>query len=547
MIFRINLLFVGFLLVFSNMDGAPDPLKIRQPNWRIKTLASFPEGGIQKIVFFEPSTHEDVDIPVKAVTYFEDGKMQSETDLLVLSNDDPIAKQVGTTVVPHGFSITYWPQGVPSKVMIYEKGVLNGNFSVYDETAALVEKGTYRQGLLSGNLERFNRDGTRSFLGHYQDGVLHGELMEWHPNGVIKSIQYYNLGLLSGDRQRPALRNYNVNRTLIETRDFRFGRPYGVMDGKSGFLLDGSDDKKNEQFEPLDSPTESSNDLSEEMKHLNGEWRVYYPPKAGESEGELKQILNYKEGDFHGVQKAFYPNGQINTLITYRDGILHGQKAYWDNQGILLEEAFYQDGDLEGRYYQRKSDGAETISHYRHHRLHGLEQMFYPNNSGSENKVKAREVTYVDGLLDGELTLYNREGIKVANSNYRKGLREGISTIYSVDGRVLMTAEYQNDKKNGLAYQYFPNGTVQQQNAFINDLEEGEEKVFFENGEVSALRPFSQGKLNGTAKEWDKEGKLIFQADYKEGKRHGCFLKYNPVNNCWVDQSYDNDILRKKS
>ncbi len=469
-------------------QGADEVLKSRQPNWRTKILESFPEGGVQKVLFYEPAAREEVDIPVKVVSYYPSGEMRNETDLTVLPKDDPVALSSGTRVVPHGFSVDYWPSGVAERVSFYEKGKLHGNFYGYDEHSTLIERGTYSQGKLTGLLERYHSDGTKAFQAHYEEGVLEGELTEWHPNGVVKSTQYYTRGLLNGDRQKPAMRLYSDDATLIQTQDFRLGRPY------------------------------SGGQIAPQAKHR--EKYSGLPLNIDEDTTDKKSSGT----QYEGVQKTFYPNGQIKTLITYRNGLLDGQKAFWSSQGELLEEAYYQNGDLEGRYYQRLQDGTEIISQYRHHRLHGLEQAFYPN-PGSDVKVKAREATYADGLLDGELALYNREGIKVASSLYKQGKRDGLSTIYATDGRVMMTAEYRDDKKDGAASEYFSSGKMRRQTRFVDDVEEGEEKVFYESGKPAAVRHYSKGKLDGEAKEWDEEGKLIFEAKYRDGMPHGRFCK----------------------
>lgn len=532
---RSILIFVCSLLFFEAYAAPTESLRLRQPNWRTKILESFPEGGIRKVLFYEP-VQDGSDVPVKVVTYYPSGQIRNETDLTVLPEGHSSAVAAGTTVVPQGFSVDYWPNGVAAKVSFFDQGILHGNTTSYDETSSLTERGSYDKGKLTGPFDRFYSDGSKRSQAHYRDGVLEGEMTEWHPNGVIKSIQFYRRGLLNGDRQKLARREYNESRTLINTQDFRFGRPYGMIGGKGSFLPEAAESHVEDNNMSLAPALDVAEKAVRSMP--DGEWKLYYP--SSQEEEKIEQILQVKDGQFHGVQKTFYPNGQLKTLITYRQGILDGQKAFWSPQGEVLEEGFYCNGDLEGRYYQRRPDGIETVSHYRNHRLNGIEQSFY-TVPGSDTNVKVREAAYRDGLLDGELSTYNREGIKVSSSLYKQGKREGVSTLYSSDGRVMVTAEYRNDRKNGLGSEFFPNGNLRSQTPFLDDLEEGEEKVFFEEGTLAAQRVYRQGKLDGTAREWDRSGKLIFEAEYRNGMKHGHFLKYDAAADKWIDRVYDND------
>lgn len=539
---RLILSLLGLLLIIDTEDGFADSLKMRQPNWRTQILSVYPNGAIEKTLFYEPSLQQDIDIPVKVVTFFESGEIQTETDLIVLEESDPIAQKARTRIVPHGASVVYWPHGLTAKVTFYEKGSLHGNLFRYNEKGTLIEKGVYLNGKLSGVLDRFYPDSVKASSAHYVDGVLEGEFTEWHPNGTLKSTRFYTRGLLNGNRQKPAVKVYDESRNLVEMADFRFGHPYGTNErGKQGFLPVAISEESD--FKAIIVPPLEKEQLDVPPKDiLEGEWKEYYPSKPDEKYPQLKKHLNYKQGRLHGEQKTFYPNGQLNTLLNYDEGVLHGEKVFWDNQGNVLERATYNHGDLEGEYYQLKQDGTEISSTYRRHRLHGVYQVCYPS-LGQKEKVKAKEATYKDGLLDGELILYSKDGIKTASTFFRQGYREGLSTLYSTDGRVLMTAEYRQNKKNGLACEYHVNGNIKRQTPFVDDVENGEEKVFFEDGKLAGVHPFSNGVLHGTSKEWDKTGKLIFEAEYQQGKRHGHFRKYDQINNRWIDQIYKDDKL----
>src|SRR5690242_12296270 len=103
-----HLLIIAFSLCIAaiSLEGqetVPSPfleLKPRQPNWRIDVIKTGSSGVPQIVVFYEPTLEGER--PVKQVLFYENGRIQVETDVTAVQENSPAAKEWGSPIVPHG-------------------------------------------------------------------------------------------------------------------------------------------------------------------------------------------------------------------------------------------------------------------------------------------------------------------------------------------------------------------------------------------------------------------------------------------------------------
>ena len=67
------------------IDAIVGKLKIRQPNWHLRTIDKYPDGTPRLIIYYEPILGKNYEIPVKQALLAENGKVVEETDLQVLA------------------------------------------------------------------------------------------------------------------------------------------------------------------------------------------------------------------------------------------------------------------------------------------------------------------------------------------------------------------------------------------------------------------------------------------------------------------------------
>jgi antitoxin component YwqK of YwqJK toxin-antitoxin module len=260
----------------------------------------------------------------------------------------------------------------------------------------------------------------------------------------------------------------------------------------------------------------------------------------------LSHKLNYIDGKMHLEQMSFYPNGQKKAVINYEYGVLNGPKQLFDENGKILEEAYYIQDNLDGRYQTVKPNGMLAVYHYKNNLLNGLHQLFYPKNE-QEKTVKSLEANYKNGLIDGELSEYNKEGHKIHRTLYKNGVKDGISVAYFEDGKTHITMTYKNNLLNGTVTEYFPNGKIKRTTPYLDGLKEGKETSYHENGVIASVGHYKKGKKDGLFQSWNYSEILTFEAEFSDDLRNGKFNKYDQLGKPKVLSTYNLDKLVEKT
>ncbi len=139
----------------------------------------------------------------------------------------------------------------------------------------------------------------------------------------------------------------------------------------------------------------------------------------------------------------------------------------------------------------------------------GLEKVYY--NTGQ----LALEVNNVDGLRDGALHWYDREGHHLEVMHYQKGKRHGINKVFFADGTLRIDVSYINDNKEGPEKYYFSTGKLASEVTFVNGQKEGLQKEYNEDGTLNNDVMYKHGYKEGKKRWYDKNGKIIKTETYK--------------------------------
>ena len=185
-------------------------LKPREPNWRADIKKSFANGSPQMIVFYKPQV-DGTELPMKQVTFHENGRIESETDLKVVEEGSIAANEWKSVVVPHGVRVEFDSEGRIAKAATYidgrlegesrlihpngkilasqhfSNGKLNGSVQIFFESGALKETAAYADGELEGDFVQYNEEGQKVAVVPYKKGEAQGLALEWYPSGALKS------------------------------------------------------------------------------------------------------------------------------------------------------------------------------------------------------------------------------------------------------------------------------------------------------------------------------------------------------------------------
>ncbi|NGX58787.1 MAG: hypothetical protein K940chlam3_01695, partial [Chlamydiae bacterium] len=327
-------------------------------------------------------------------THFPDGTIASE-----------IPYENG---VPHGLARVRYPNGNEKWVKHFFRGVLHRdeNLPAYTE---------------------FYPDYSYKKKEFFRFGRAHGAHESFHPNGQKKSLYTYVFGKLEGNQKV-----WNDAGDLIAQGVYRNGRPIGFhkqkyADGKTANIA--RYDKNGNLKEPIVEFDESGSKTAEYFLRndkLHGTYREWFPNDqikidytfvSGKQDGVQKEYnergelilefhmkngkrhglyqeklanLNFDQGDYHGIQKRWYPNGQLQSEENYENGEKHGLCRAWYSNGNLA---------VEGHFVQGKEDGV--------HKLWGEEGTFIAESSYLNGEYHGRSSEWTDGSLKKKIHYQN--------------------------------------------------------------------------------------------------------------------------------------------
>ena len=70
----------------------------------------------------------------------------------------------------------------------------------------------------------------------------------------------------------------------------------------------------------------------------DGEWLSYH------ENGQLENMINYKDIEWDGLYEYFYPNVQLETKTTFKNGIEEGLWEFFNRYGSLNKTDTWENG-----------------------------------------------------------------------------------------------------------------------------------------------------------------------------------------------------------
>jgi antitoxin component YwqK of YwqJK toxin-antitoxin module len=177
------------------------------------------------------------------------------------------------------------------------------------------------------------------------------------------------------------------------------------------------------------------------------------------SNGQVRMLLQIKDGKPSGLQTVWFENGQKKDEGNWKDGKTDGLKTTWFENGQKKEEGNWKDGKLDG-----------------------LVTMWY------ENGQKLFKGNWKDGKLDGLVTMWHENGQKQEEKNYP----DGLLTAWYENGQKGLE-ENSKDGKQISAEVWKPNGVKCPE----TNLKDGTGVVVYynEGGTERSRETFKDGKL----------------------------------------------------
>lgn len=225
----------------------------------------------------------------------------------------------------------------------------------------------------------------------YEDGALNGPCTHTFPHSqTVQTYYLYNKGSLVKEisydiRGLPLREDLYVSPTRIATTQwYADGRPRATEEFENRLLLEG-------EYFTLNNETESR------VQNGKGTRTIRSPEGLLLTKEEFNSGKMSKRSDYHS-------NGTPQLIVDYKNGQIHGLRLTYAPTGEPLAIEEWKNGSLDGRatYFQ--------------------------------NGAKATEVTYIAGLKDGLETRFIDGSVVVEEIEWLAGERHGPSYFYVNNG-----------------------------------------------------------------------------------------------------------------
>lgn len=248
-------------------------------------------------------------------------------------------------------------------------------------------------------------------------------------------------------------------------------------------------------------------------KFLQDYWFDYEQERKFEINGKIdaRDYMYNKNGQFYAVGKYnnkdikvgdwvfYYSNGKEKAKTSYNNkGMLEGQCYWYDEDGFIKESGVFKDGSLDGEgYYTRENSGTP--------------------------KYKA---TVIDNKLEGEMTIYDRNGIKSVVKNFVNGELDGAFKEYYDFGPISSEGKAKKGKLNGWLVNFFPSGDTLNAYNYKDGLINGKFLEYHDNGKLAVKGQYVKGEKDGAWEEYYRDGRLMSKYTYNNGKLEGLYVAF---------------------
>lgn len=313
---------------------------------------------------------------------------------------------------------------------------------------ASAQSGTYTQnsadsqGRKQGQWSKFWPNGKMRYMGQFKDDKALGEFKHYDEDGHLVSIQHH-----AGDGKVSRAQHFHPNGKVMATGKY-------VAQVK------------------------------------DSTWNYF------DTEGRLRKVERYANGQLHGGQEAYYSNGQMAELDNYQKGILHGEHKSWFDTGKLKSTSEIVQGEPEGKMTFYYVSGKKEI-----------------------------EGQMVNGDRDGAWFYYNTDGSIQLQMLYSRGevvkerKENGVFKEYYDDGQLMSEVKYKAGKQEGPFVEYYDNGTwvlrPMQADPIMGTPQDMERVLQGQSKKREGT--YRDGVLEGEVKEYDPKGKMIRTLRYNAG------------------------------
>ncbi len=340
--------------------------------------------------------------------YYITGELQGEGFYSSIDNTN------GMEFISEGQQTNYFKSGKLREKWTMKNNKLHGDDFHYYETGALRYQASYVDGVREGKATSYDSTGRKMYDYNYQKGVLNGRQTMYLDN--VHQVDIFDNGILKSETTyRSDGKTVRDVFTLKQIYDSLFTA------NVTNYYLDG-------YYEHTRAVTSSTDFL------------YLFMPSVLQQPFSLFRLQ-------HEYDDSIIPHGKMQETDKQGRIVYQGQFKYGEQTGLWLDYYFDQ-----GYYVSDNFDTDEL-------RYYTLDNMPYTGTHTSYYDKVCETGQCKDGVRDGLWISYYNNGLKTdakrLEITYKNGVLDGEFKKYDTDGNLTTKSVYNNNKLVDNSYQYF--------------------------------------------------------------------------------------------
>ena len=264
----------------------------------------------------------------------------------------------------------------------------------------------------------------------------------------------------------------------------------------------------------------------------------------------------------HGEWRAFGEDGDPIAVGRYHNGLPDGRWTYVHSATTsqlyskvpynkftepFTSTATLQNGKLHGTWtIVDKEERTVSVFEFINGQRNGLCKWYFPSGQ------LMQEITYTQGLIDGQLRKWDADGNLILDDNYQKGRRHSLQVRYDAVGNKKSEGMYlrpqlvidssddwwnaklatykvigTNDR-HGNWTEWHPNGQSKVTGRYVKNIRDGEFTWWYADGKRQIYGNYRNGKKYGVWVWWHSNGQKAAQGFYVNDKSTNNWAFWNP-------------------
>lgn len=220
----------------------------------------------------------------------------------------------------------------------------------------------------------------------------------------------------------------------------------------------------------------------------------------------------------NGKQTALQELNEAGEIISSQGEAFSGEAKEFYPNGSVKMEAYFKNGIPQGTVRTYDKQGRLIAEEeYKNGVKEGKAKRF----NFTHNIPTEEEMFYKGGILNGTRKLFNPSGKLLMSEEYKNGKRDGKIELFNSEGIIEVQAFYKGGKKHGKRTFYYETGEPMHEENFNNGLLEGERKTFAKNGSLLIVENYKNNLLSGKKIFYSENGQPNKIEIYEEGKLLG--------------------------